>query len=83
METLKHLVDNEIPNAEQTVNYQNADDNAKTNFDDAKRLANTLLNSDNTNVNDINGATKQSMMQSIILMVSTDYKMLRQGNSIN
>ncbi len=56
METLKHLVDNEIPNAEQTVNYQNADDNAKTNFDDAKRLANTLLNSDNTNVNDINGA---------------------------
>lgn len=52
----KHLVDNEIPNAEQTVNYQNADDNAKTNFDDAKRLANTLLNSDNTNVNDINGA---------------------------
>lgn len=55
-ETLKHLVDNEIPNAEQTVNYQNADDNAKTNFDDAKRLANTLLNSDNTNVNDINGA---------------------------
>lgn len=29
METLKHLVDNEIPNAEQTVNYQNADDNAK------------------------------------------------------
>ncbi|HAR3029146.1 TPA: hyperosmolarity resistance protein Ebh, partial [Staphylococcus aureus] len=56
METLKHLVDNEIPNAEQTVNYQNAEDNAKTNFDDAKRLANTLLNSDNTNVNDINGA---------------------------
>ncbi len=56
METLKHLVDNEIPNAEQTVNYQNADDNAKTNFDDAKRLANALLNSDNTNVNDINGA---------------------------
>ncbi|HDP6145527.1 TPA: GA module-containing protein, partial [Staphylococcus aureus] len=56
METLKHLVDNEIPNAEQTVNYQSADDNAKTNFDDAKRLANTLLNSDNTNVNDINGA---------------------------
>ncbi|HCU0803165.1 TPA: hyperosmolarity resistance protein Ebh [Staphylococcus aureus] len=56
METLKHLVDNEIPNEEQTVNYQNADDNAKTNFDDAKRLANTLLNSDNTNVNDINGA---------------------------
>ncbi len=56
METLKHLVDNEIPNAEQTVNYQNADDNVKTNFDDAKRLANTLLNSDNTNVNDINGA---------------------------
>ncbi len=56
METVKHLVDNEIPNAEQTVNYQNADDNAKTNFDDAKRLANTLLNSDNTNVNDINGA---------------------------
>ncbi len=56
METLKHLVENEIPNAEQTVNYQNADDNAKTNFDDAKRLANTLLNSDNTNVNDINGA---------------------------
>lgn len=56
METLKHLVDNEIPNAEQTVNYQNDDDNAKTNFDDAKRLANTLLNSDNTNVNDINGA---------------------------
>ncbi|HDE9594308.1 TPA: hyperosmolarity resistance protein Ebh [Staphylococcus aureus] len=56
METLKHLVDNEIPNVEQTVNYQNADDNAKTNFDDAKRLANTLLNSDNTNVNDINGA---------------------------
>ncbi|HCU7586481.1 TPA: GA module-containing protein, partial [Staphylococcus aureus] len=49
METLKHLVDNEIPNAEQTVNYQNAEDNAK-------RLANTLLNSDNTNVNDINGA---------------------------
>ncbi len=56
METLKHSVDNEIPKAEQTVNYQNADDNAKTNFDDAKRLANTLLNSDNTNVNDINGA---------------------------
>ncbi|HDA7860227.1 TPA: GA module-containing protein, partial [Staphylococcus aureus] len=56
MEILKHLVDNEIPNAEQTVNYQNAEDNAKTNFDDAKRLANTLLNSDNTNVNDINGA---------------------------
>ncbi|HCG2450869.1 TPA: GA module-containing protein, partial [Staphylococcus aureus] len=56
METLKHLVDNEIPNAEQTVNYQNAEDNAKTNFNDAKRLANTLLNSDNTNVNDINGA---------------------------
>ncbi|MBR8996053.1 hyperosmolarity resistance protein Ebh, partial [Staphylococcus aureus] len=56
METLKHLVDNEIPNAEQTVNYQNAEDNAKTNFDYAKRLANTLLNSDNTNVNDINGA---------------------------
>ncbi len=56
MEALKHLVDNEIPNAEQIVNYQNADDNAKTNFDDAKRLANTLLNSDNTNVNDINGA---------------------------
>ncbi len=56
METLKHLVHNEIPNAEQTVNYQNADDIAKTNFDDAKRLANTLLNSDNTNVNDINGA---------------------------
>ena len=26
METLKHLVDNEIPNAEQTVNYQNADE---------------------------------------------------------
>ncbi|HDK4341287.1 TPA: GA module-containing protein, partial [Staphylococcus aureus] len=56
METLKHLVDNEIPNAEQNVNYQNSDDNAKSNFDDAKRLANTLLNSDSTNVNDINGA---------------------------
>lgn len=56
METLKHLVDNEIPTAEQTVNYQNADDVAKSNFDDAKRLANTLINSDHTNVNDINGA---------------------------
>ncbi|HDC8571753.1 TPA: hyperosmolarity resistance protein Ebh, partial [Staphylococcus aureus] len=56
METLKHLVDNEIPTAEQTINYQNADDVAKSIFDDAKRLANTLLNSDNTNVNDINGA---------------------------
>ncbi|HCT8987462.1 TPA: GA module-containing protein, partial [Staphylococcus aureus] len=56
METLKHLVDNEIPTAEQTVNYQNADDVAKSNFDDAKRLANALINSDNTNVNDINGA---------------------------
>ncbi|MVI39178.1 DUF1542 domain-containing protein, partial [Staphylococcus aureus] len=56
METLKHLVDNEIPTAEQTVNYQNADDAAKSNFDDAKRLANALINSDNTNVNDINGA---------------------------
>ncbi|HCY9537250.1 TPA: GA module-containing protein, partial [Staphylococcus aureus] len=55
METLKHLVDNEIPTAEQTVNYQNADDVAKSNFDDAKRLANALINSDNTNVNDING----------------------------
>lgn len=56
METLKHLVDNEIPNAEHSVNYQNADDNAKSNFDDAKHLANTLVNSDITNVNDINGA---------------------------
>lgn len=56
METLKHLVDNEIPTAEQTVNYQNADDVAKSNFDDAKRLANTLINRDHTNVNDINGA---------------------------
>ncbi len=56
METLEHLVDNEIPTAEQTINYQNADDVAKSIFDDAKRLANTLLNSDNTNVNDINGA---------------------------
>lgn len=56
METLKQLVENEIPTAEQSVNYQNADDNAKSNFDDAKRLANTLLNSDSTNVNDINGA---------------------------
>ena len=36
----KHLADNEVPNAEQTVNYQNAEDNAKTNFDDAKRPAN-------------------------------------------
>ncbi len=36
METLKHLVDNEIPNRiEQTVNYQNADDNAKNKLHDA------------------------------------------------
>ncbi|HEH8153133.1 TPA: GA module-containing protein, partial [Staphylococcus aureus] len=55
METLKHLVNNEIPTAEQTINYQNADDVAKSIFDDAKRLANALINSDNTNVNDING----------------------------
>lgn len=56
MEALKHLVDNEIPNVEQTVNYRNADDNAKSNFVDAKRLSNVLTNSDNTNVNEINGA---------------------------
>ncbi len=36
--------------------YQNADDNAKTNFDDAQTSGDCIANSDNTNVNDINGA---------------------------
>ena len=77
METLKHLVDNEIPTAEQTVNYQNADDAAKSNFDDAKRLANALINSDNTNVNDINGAIQAVKDAIKILTVSNVYKKLR------
>ncbi|MBE2142418.1 GA module-containing protein, partial [Staphylococcus argenteus] len=56
METLKHLVENEIPNAENSINYQNADDNAKSIFDKAKQLANALINGDSTNANDIQGA---------------------------
>ena len=59
MKALKDIVNNDVPNSENSINYQNADDDTKANFTQAKDQAIKLLKGTDDEVgdtNDIQGA---------------------------
>ncbi|WP_422936779.1 DUF1542 domain-containing protein [Staphylococcus warneri] len=59
MKVLKDIVNNDVPSSENSIKYQNADDNAKANFTQAKDDAIKLLKGTDNEVgdtNDIQGA---------------------------
>ena len=59
MKALKDIVNNDVPNSENSINYQNADDDTKANFTQAKDDAIKLLKGTDNEVgdtNDIQGA---------------------------
>lgn len=54
MKALKDIVNNDVPNSENSINYQNADDDTKANFTQAKDQAIKLLKGTDDEVGDTN-----------------------------
>lgn len=61
MNELKSLLKNEVPSSENSINYQNADDNIKEKFDQAKRNGQDIIEGSNfgpADTNEVNGAVQ-------------------------
>ncbi|WP_415918579.1 DUF1542 domain-containing protein [Staphylococcus warneri] len=61
MNELKSLLKNEVPSSENSINYQNADDNIKEEFDQAKRNGQDIIEGSNygpADTNEVNGAVQ-------------------------